>query len=60
MGLTLLSVVDQVWVVRLHRAVLERQGIVHKVIAIYKVSVGVGLHVAHDVIIDRAPKNHKA
>lgn len=60
MSLTLLSVVDQVWVVRLHRAVLERQGIVYKAIAIYEVSVGVGLHMAHDVIIDWAPKNHEA
>lgn len=39
---------------------LERQGIVYKAIAIYEVSVGVGLHMAHDVIIDWAPKNHEA
>lgn len=60
MSLTLLSVVDQVWVTRLRRAVPERQGTVYKVIAIYEVSVGVGLHMARDVIIGWAQKNHEA
>lgn len=60
MGLTLFFVVDQVSVVRLLGAVLERQGIVHKAVSIHEVSVGVGLHMVHNVIIDRAPENHEA
>lgn len=28
-------------------------------VAIYEVSVGIGLHMAHNVIIKRYPKNHE-
>lgn len=61
MCLTLFLVVNQVLVPRNpFPTALKRQGIIHKFIAIFEVSVRVGLHMAHDVIIDGSPKEHEA
>lgn len=59
--MTLFLVVNQVLVARGSiLATLQRQARIHKVIAIYEVSVRVGLHMAHNVIIKWSQKKHEA
>lgn len=60
MCLTLLHVVDQVLVASspIHTA-LKREAVIHKIIAVYEVSVRVGLHIAYNEVISRSPIKHE-
>lgn len=61
MLLTFLLVVDQVSVAyySVQIALANGQAIIHKVIAVYEVSVRIGLHMAHNMIIKWSPENHE-
>lgn len=61
MLLTFLLVVDQISVSCYPVQVFPAKGqaIIHKVVAIYEVSVRIGLHMAHNMIIKWCPENHE-